>query len=325
MIAHRKPAVLSLTFISVLLIGACAWLWFVHGAYGFHVVLRRGGSFWVTMKRDDPRLSPAMRLALQDLPPPVEAGRVVWKEAEPGFEVAEMPVLAQGVEVDRILLARFDSGKFRFVARNAPHGDRDIDQWRKAVPEAVLIVNGSYYDAKGFPDTPVISEGVAAGPKDYDAQGGAFVDEGGSARLVDLAGKNWKAELAGSQNAMVSYPMLIGADGRPRTGVDSGWLSNRTFLGLDSTGRIIVGTTKDAFFSLARLANFLKAAPLDLRLALNLDGGPIACRSWRVNGAEQTFYAEWESQSRDGRVSLLRSVFPTVSWAMPMALTVERR
>jgi hypothetical protein len=86
-----------------------------------------------------------------------------------------------------------------------------------------------------------------------------------------------------------------------------------------------VGTTKEAFFSLTRLALFLKSAPLDLRLALNLDGGPVACRSVRLNGVKQKFYAEWESQFHDGRVSLLRSFIPDAAWGLPMVLTVERR
>jgi hypothetical protein len=223
------------------------------------------------------------------------------------------------------LLARIDPHIFRFVVRNAPDGDKGIDEWEHALPNAVLIVNGSYFDARGFPDTPIVSEWVAAGPKDYDARGGAFVDGDNSASLVDLANKNWKGELANFRNAMISYPLLIDAEGHTRTGPESRWLSNRTFLGQDGAGRILVGTTKDAFFSLTRLANFLKRAPLDLRMALNLDGGPVACRSMRLKGVTQKFYAKWESQFRDGQVSLLRSVIPTVSWGMPMALTVERR
>jgi hypothetical protein len=325
MAAYRKPALLSLALVTVLVASAFGWLWFAHGAYGFGVLFRRGGSYWITVAPDDRRLSPSMRLALRDVPPQAEAGAFSWIKAEPGFETAEVPVLAEGMEVDRILLARIEPHQFRFVVRNAAAGDKDIDQWELALPKALLIVNGSYFDARGLPDTPIISEGVAAGPKDYDARSGAFVDANNSAHLVDLAGRDWKQELAGARNAMVSYPLLIDANGNTRTGPESRWLSNRTFLGQDGDGRILVGTTKDAFFSLTRLAIFLKSAPLDLRLALNLDGGPVACRSMRLKGVEQKFYAKWESQFRDGRVSLLRSVIPAVPWGMAVALTVERR
>jgi len=234
-------------------------------------------------------------------------------------------VLSNGKEVDTIMLARIDSKRFRFVVRNSSAGDKDIDQWEAALPNAVLIGNGSYYDDKGFPDTPIISENVPAGPSSYDAKAGAFVDGNGEAHLIDLANKDWKTEIAGAQNAMVSYPMLVDANGNTRTAPESRWLSNRTFLGQDGDGRIIIGTTKDAFFSLARLAVFLKTVPLDLRLALNLDGGPIANRSVRIGSFTQKFYADWESQFSDGKVSLLRAIIPGAGWAMPMVLTVERR
>jgi hypothetical protein len=88
---------------------------------------------------------------------------------------------------------------------------------------------------------------------------------------------------------------------------------------------MIVGTTREAFFSLARLAPFLKAAPLDLKMALNLDGGPIACQSVRLPGFSRKFYAQWESQYHDGKASLLRSPLSEPHWAMPMVLSVQRR
>jgi hypothetical protein len=264
------------------------------------------------MPIDDARLSPSMRLALRADIPPASAGAFAWTEPEPGFEVAEMPVLAEGREVDRVLLNRIDPKRFRFIVRNVV--GRDVDEWERALPDDVLIVNGSYFDLKGRPDTPIVSD-----------KAGAFVDSADGARLVDLAGGDWKAALVGASDAMVSYPMLIGADGRSRVGAESRWLSNRTFLAQDGAGRILVGTTKDAFFSLARLGPFLKDAPLDLKLALNLDGGPIASQSVRLKGFTRKFYALWESQYRDGQALLLGTLLGSAHWAMPIALTVERR
>jgi hypothetical protein len=302
---------------------AFGWLYATRGAYGVDALPRRGGAYWTAMPIDDARLSPSMRLALRADIPAASAGAFAWTEPEPGFEVAEMPVMAEGREVDRILLNRIDPKRFRFRVRNVI--GRDIDEWERALPDELLIVNGSYFDPKGGPDTPVVSDGASLGPKDYEAKAGAFVDSGAGARLVDFAGGDWKAALAGARDAMVSYPLLLGSDGQSRVGPESRWLSNRSFLAEDGAGRILVGTTKDAFFSLARLGPFLKSAPLDLRLALNLDGGPIACQSVRLPGFTRKFYALWESQYRDGRALLLGTLFGSARWAMPMALTVERR
>ncbi|WP_229423903.1 phosphodiester glycosidase family protein [Massilia frigida] len=124
---------------------------------------------------------------------------------------------------------------------------------------------------------------------------------------------------------MVSYPLLIGDDGQTHVSVDSRWLANRSFVAQDRQGRIVVGTTKDAFFSLARLALFLKESPLDLKVALNLDGGPLACQSVRLPGYDRKLYALWESQVDGDQVKLLRWPFSNATWAMAVVLTVERK
>jgi hypothetical protein len=141
----RKLTVLTLVLLLVTL-GTCGWIWQRNGTYGFNVLFRRGGTYWIHLNADDPRLSPSMRLALRN-PPAVAAARTLaWKEIDKGFEVAELPVMANGGEVDRILLNRIDPARFRFVVRNAADGTMGLDEWEHALPKAVLIVNGSYYD-----------------------------------------------------------------------------------------------------------------------------------------------------------------------------------
>jgi hypothetical protein len=133
------------------------------GWYGVNVVLRRGGSHWVSVQAEDARLSPAMRLALRASPPEPVPGRFEWTLAAAGFEVAEIPVMVDGREVDRLLLARIDPARFRFVVRNAPTGNKEIGDWQRDLG-AALVVNGSYYDRDGNPDTPIVSAGTPAGP-----------------------------------------------------------------------------------------------------------------------------------------------------------------
>lgn len=321
----KHKVVATLGAIGLLAIAASIALWHETGAYGFNVVLRRGGTFWVTVKADDERLSPSMRLALQEPVPSVRAGPIAWRQVEPGFEVADLQVLAEGREVDRIFLNRIDPRYFRFIARNAPAGDKGIDEWERTLPNAVLIVNGSYYGKKGLPDTPFISEGVPVGPESYDAHAGAFVAGDGFADIKDLTHSDWHLAFQGARNAMVSYPLLIGDDGQTHVAIKSRWLANRTFVGKDNRGLIIIGTTREAFFSLERLAAFLKNSPLELRATLNLDGGPIACQSVRLHGFQRKFYAKWEAQAVGTHVRLLTWPFAQTHWAMPVVLTAERR
>ena len=53
-------------FVGVALIATpFAWVYARNGLYGINVVLRRGGSIWPSLTRDDPRLTPAVKLALK--------------------------------------------------------------------------------------------------------------------------------------------------------------------------------------------------------------------------------------------------------------------
>jgi hypothetical protein len=123
---------------------------------------------------------------------------------------------------------------------------------------------------------------------------------------------------------MVSYPLLVGS-GASRVKADRRWLANRTFIGNDSKGRIILGTTKEAFFSLDRLTSFLRAAPLDLTLALNLDGGSVACQSVSVAGFTRDFCGDWETKYEQGQIQLLQRLIALPRRELPIVVAVLPR
>ncbi|WP_203070667.1 phosphodiester glycosidase family protein [Falsiroseomonas ponticola] len=306
------------------ILAGLAWAYAQAGLYGVTIVLRRGGSYWVDVTRDDARLSPSMRLALRDPMPEVRAGPIAWRSLAEGFEVAEMPVLAGEAEVDRLLLARIDPRHFRLIARAAPAGNRDLQDWRRALG-AVLVVNGSFYDRYGDPDTPMVSDGQRLGPATYEARHGAVVSDASGTRLLDLRGQDWRAALAGARDGVVSWPLLLAPDGSIRAAGDPRWLANRSFLAEDRAGRILIGTTADAFFSLRRFADFLRDAPLDLSIALNLDGGPVACQGIRLAGYERDFCGLWETQTVEDRIRLLHWPLWWRRFGLPVVLAVVPR
>lgn len=325
-VPRRRRWVWGLAGLMVILLVGSGVLYAKTGLYGFNVMLRRGKTTWSQTGPDDPRLSRGVKLALGKSVPPATGGSLTWQKAAAGFELGELPVLAAGGEVDRILLTRIDPTRFRFKVLSRPAGDREIGDWMDAT-HAVLAVNGSYFAVNGEPDTPILSDRRARGPQDYLATHGAFVatgirdDEPARASLIDLASSTWPAAFAGADNAMVSYPMLIDAGGRSRaTHTDPEQLANRSFLGQDSQGRIVIGTTKDGFFSLARLADFLIAAPLDLKLAINLDGGPVACQAVRLPGVTRDFCGQWETARHDGKLEVLGSLVGSRRAGLPLVL-----
>jgi hypothetical protein len=304
--------------------GALGWAYAQAGLYGVTILLHRGGSYWVDVTRDDARLSPAMRLALRDPVPAARADPPAWRRLAEGFEVAEMPVLADGGEVDRLLLARIDPAHFRLIARGAPAGNREVQDWMRHLG-AALVVNGSFYDRYGQPDTPMVSEGMRLGPERYEARHGAVIADADGVRIIDLHGGDWRAALAGARDGFVSWPLLLAPDGSTRAAGDPRWLANRSFLGQDRDGRIIIGTTADAFFSLRRFAEFLRDAPLDLAIALNLDGGPVACQAIDLAGFTRDACGLWETQTVGDRIRLLRWPLWWKRFGLPVVLAVVPR
>jgi hypothetical protein len=258
-----------------------------------------------------------MRLALANAPDALP-GSLTWQKVETGFEVADLPALVNGQVVDHIYLARIDPTRFRFALRNGPDGDKDLDRWMAELG-AALVVNGSYFSSHGGPDTPFILDGIQLGPKNYNAKAGAFVSSSSHTGICDLAHEDWRTAFQGAENAMVSYPLLV-RDGVSGVAHPSRWLANRSFVAQDDKGRIIVGTTTDAFFSLDRLARFLIASPLDLTMALNLDGGPVACQGIALNGYERKTYGRYELEVHDNQAELLTMSYGTP--AMPVVLAV---
>lgn len=225
---------------------------------------------------------------------------VAWRQLDAGFEVAEMPVLVDGQEADRILLTRIDPAKFKFVLRHSADGGRVLSNWMQELG-AVAAINGSFFAKDGAPDTPFQSAGVRSGPKDYDARHGAFVTSDRFTGIRDLrgGGEDWRQAFREADHAMVSYPLLLGPDGG-NSAAPSDKRANRSFAAQDATGRIILGTTRGDHFTLQGLAVLLRHSPLDLRLALNLDGGPYACQGVAFNGYARDFCGMAEADGAGG-------------------------
>lgn len=294
------------------------------GPHGLHVLLRQGVHIWVPVEADDARLSPSMQMALQDAHAKVNAGALAWHVSDVGLEVGELPVLAGEHEVDRILLARIDPAHFKFAVQSHATGSRAASDWLQHL-DAVMVINGSYFSRYGTPSTPIVASGVKLGPETYDARHGAFVASASGVGIRDLAQTGWSEAFRDVDEGMVSYPLLLAADGSSRSNGDERWLANRSFVAQDREGRIVLGTTREAFFSLNELAAFLREAPLGLKLALNLDGGPVACQAIAWKDYRRDFCGGWETTVEDGRIKLLTPMFRRGKLGLPIVLAVLRK
>ena len=259
-------------------------------------------------------------LQAQDDERALQAGAHTWSAAAAGFDVTELPVMDGAREVERLHLTRIDPKKFKFEVHTAPEGARELADWMKHTG-AAMIVNGGYFARDGKPATPVIARGQAQGPKAYGTKHGAFIVTAKGPSVQDLARTRWQTAFRGASDAMVSFPMLIGADGHSRAHNSNPLLvANRSFIGQDSAGRIVIGTTKTAYFSLDRFATFLAGAGLDLTRALNLDGGPPACQAVSVGTFRRSICSNSETSSDAGQLRVLGQLFGQRPWGLPIVL-----
>jgi len=215
-----------------------------------------------------------------------------WIERAPGLETADVAVELAGQPVDSLALVRLDPARYELSVHWA--GDRPlaIEDWQRTLA-ADVVINGSYFERDGSPSTPLRSAGQTRGPADYQSSHGAIVI-GPGFDIIDLAGRDVANTIAPYRDAMVSYPLLVTAAGDSRAAGHEDWFANRTFVGIDAQERIVIGTTRDGFFALRRLGQALQHAPLGLRVALNLDGGPIASQIVSAGGWQRTVHGNAE-------------------------------
>jgi hypothetical protein len=278
-----------------------------------------GGS-WLYLHFDRPDW---LRLALQDPPPRVSAASPVWVARAPGLETADIPVFAEGTPVDRCALVRIDPAHYRFTVHWDGTRSRKLEDWQRMLGAAVVI-NGSYFQRDGTPATPLRSGGVAIGPRAYVSRHGAFV-AGERPRLLDLAGSDVNAALRPYPEAMVSYPLLVDAHGAVRARGNREWLASRSFVAADRAGRVILGSTRTGFFSLERLAQFVRERLPGIEMALNLDGGPLAGHVVETNGYHRLVNGEAETSSGGDLLRLFWQRCCGSRWRLPIVLAAIRR
>lgn len=250
------------------------------------------------MARNTGFLLPAALVALSLLigrPAPVQADdtaavrlgadEVAWRSLESGFDVAEPPVMNGDQTIGRLLLARIDPAKYGFSLHNAPAG-RPMSDWLAGLG-AVMVINGGFFLADGTPAAPMISNGTPSGPRSYNARHGAFVATADFVGIRDLRQADWRDAFKDARNAAISFPLLLGPDGG-NAAQPSDKSADRSFVAQDEAGRIVLGTS-EAFFTLQDFAALMKAVPLKLTAALNLDGGPYGCQAIAVKEFARSF------------------------------------
>jgi hypothetical protein len=257
----------------------------VGGALALAVVV-----IWFALYAARPRW---LRAALADPRGVPDTGVLRWERRAPGLETAELPVFLHGVAVDSVALVRLDPAHYALSVHWDGSNPRTAEVWQRDLGAAV-VVNGSYFEPDFEPATPIRVDGEAFGPPRYRSSHGALVIDDTAAAIVDLRGREVDLALAPARDAMVSYPLLVDGAGQTRAAGHDDWFANRVFIGLDAEDHLVLGTTRTGFFSLPRLGAWLVGSPLGLRIALNLDGGPLASQVVAVPGWRRVVHGNAE-------------------------------
>lgn len=212
-----------------------------------------------------------------------------WQELQPGLNFKEIPIYSTADQTkinDLITIFKFQPDLFTFAFKQQTSEPLAVSEWREKY-NSLFVCNGGYFLENNQPAELLKINSEKFGTNLTSASVGELVinDQG----LLDIQAN---ANIANEKNLLQSYPLLISPDKKENIASDSGQVAPRTIVAKDDVGNILFIFTKNYYFSLYELQNYLKKSDLDLIIALNLDGGPSSGYSLNTTPAEISDSAE---------------------------------
>jgi len=191
---------------------------------------------------------------------------------------------------------------FKFVVAysNPP---KTVQEFHEAAQGCILTINGGYWDDDYKPTDLCISNGkLIKGINKANGHYGLFaVTKNNRVILRDLHEKSLaEGELNTFQQAIKSGPHVI-RNRKPIFNKSSKTIHQRSIIGRDNQGRIIIVQTRTGRATYDRMAELLSRPELGIVNAFNLDGGPstgfyltykdrvIQKMSWPISSVIQVF------------------------------------
>jgi len=202
------------------------------------------------------------------LAPPANGG---WETVRPGIEQRQMSIPGQGLLAAQAVVVRIDPALAAFRVGYSPGAPLSLNDWRAALPGAVVIVNGGFFDELNRALGLVIRDGERFG-QTFAGFGGMFQVSSEGPRVRSLVSEPYSGEPL--NQAVQSFPMLIEAEGvlAPRgSGFDVP--ARRSIIAQDSAGRILLAVTPLGEITFSAAQEWLLSSDLDVRIAFALDGG----------------------------------------------------
>ncbi|MCS7071737.1 MAG: phosphodiester glycosidase family protein [Anaerolinea sp.] len=194
----------------------------------------------------------------------------LWEELHPGLERRILQPLPSSF-VSFIAL-RIDPLRFRFRVHYRPGEARFLNDWSAQLPDALVIVNGNFFDPQNTALGLIVSDGIVYGSA-YVGMGGLFEVRQNTVRVRSTIAEPVRADEVFEQ-AVQGFPVLISDRRVAFTQTQTDRPSRRTVIAQDGSGRILLIVSASLIgMTLADLAHWLAQTDLDLVTAVNLDGG----------------------------------------------------
>lgn len=192
--------------------------------------------------------------------------RARWETIGKGFERMEFV----SEERDHIVLYRFPPEQVTAGFMQSATPNR-VTGWSQLLPEAALVMNGTYFLEDGGPAGRLILQGQETGTAAFDLDKSGVLELAPDFKIVDTATESYS--FGDALEAAQSYPFLI-KSGDLAIKEDSGLLARRSFIGMDAEGLAYVGVVWKDEVSLFQLMQALHEMDVAWTNVLNLDGGP---------------------------------------------------
>ena len=247
------------------------------------------------------------------------AGGTHWRELAPGAEFATVrgePFCRTGSTTIAVL--RLDPARTRLRVRHfsrEPEGrPLAISEWQRRSGALAAFNAGQYYHDYSYMGL-LATEGRLVSRRPHPTYRAALVagprGGGPGARVLDLSRERLDADSLGWAEVAQSF-MLFDRAGTVRVR-RSDQVAPRTAVAEDRHGRLVVLTTEGGY-TLWDFAQLLQRSPLDLALAMAMDGGREAEMLVRAGDFRYASFGQWE-----------RGLPPPAPVPLPAVVTVETR
>ncbi len=206
----------------------------------------------------------------------LRAGALSRRTIARGVELAEADLLRGTTKSGRLYVLYFEPG--------AVDPSIELNTAKAALsnvaPDALAVMNAGFFTPERRATGLLVSQGKQLSPfipEGGGAGSGVFVLDEGKPSLLARESAS-KTKLKDAELALQAGPRILEPDGAPGIISDDGQRANRTVIGADKDGRVVVAvavgpngwSTGPTLFELQRILS----RELSLSFALNLDGGP---------------------------------------------------